>query len=129
VVLLTVESQTTDEQSDDVEVACWRGFIAWWAQQKTEPVPVRAWEALALAEARHSALAGELTRSDHDGSGATLRALPVSARSKPAARTGDVTTAPQAKRRLCAGRHGERGSDYPTGDDQTRGRSSSQLRL
>jgi hypothetical protein len=41
-----------DEQPVDDEVAFWRGFIAWWMREKAAPVPPRAWNALALAEAR-----------------------------------------------------------------------------
>jgi hypothetical protein len=48
---LTVEAHADDDQADD-EVAFWRGFITWWARVKTEPVPPRAWEALALAQRR-----------------------------------------------------------------------------
>ena len=36
----------------DEEVAFWRGFIIWWAQAQAEPVPERAWAALALAQRR-----------------------------------------------------------------------------
>ena len=28
------------------EVAFWRGFIVWWARERSGPVPPRAWEAL-----------------------------------------------------------------------------------
>ena len=28
----------------------WRGFITWWAREKTAPLPARAWEALGRAE-------------------------------------------------------------------------------
>jgi hypothetical protein len=34
----------------DEEVAFSRGFIEWWSREKEEPVPPRAWEALACAE-------------------------------------------------------------------------------
>ena len=41
-----------DDQPVDDEVAFWRGFIAWWMREKAAPAPLRAWNALALAEAR-----------------------------------------------------------------------------
>jgi len=34
------------------ETLFWRDFIQWWAREKDEPVPQRAWEALAYAEAK-----------------------------------------------------------------------------
>jgi hypothetical protein len=40
-----------DDPSD--EVAFWRGFIAWWAREKDEPIPARAWAALTHAEQKH----------------------------------------------------------------------------
>jgi hypothetical protein len=42
----------TDDQPVDDEVAFWRGFITWWAQEKSEPVPARAWQALERAQSR-----------------------------------------------------------------------------
>lgn len=36
----------------DDEVAFWQGFIVWWAREGRGPVPARAWQALALAQAR-----------------------------------------------------------------------------
>lgn len=36
----------------DDEVAFWQGFIEWWARERRGPVPARAWQALALAQAR-----------------------------------------------------------------------------
>jgi hypothetical protein len=44
-----VEPHAADDQPDDDEVAFWRGFITWWAREKSEPVPTRAWEALERA--------------------------------------------------------------------------------
>jgi hypothetical protein len=38
--------------SPDDEVAFWQGFIEWWARERRGPVPARAWQALALAQAR-----------------------------------------------------------------------------
>ena len=32
------------------EVAFWRGFIEWWARERDDPVPPRAWEALGHAD-------------------------------------------------------------------------------
>ncbi|WP_296901082.1 hypothetical protein [Thiohalocapsa sp.] len=46
-----MESRAADDHPND-EVAFWRGFITWWARVKTEPVPPRAWEALAFAQRR-----------------------------------------------------------------------------
>jgi hypothetical protein len=40
----------SDVETADEEVTFWRGFIEWWAREKDEPVPPRAWEALACAE-------------------------------------------------------------------------------
>jgi hypothetical protein len=37
---------------DDDEVAFWRCFIVWWAREKLEPIPPRAWEALEVAQRR-----------------------------------------------------------------------------
>ena len=37
-----MEPQATDNPAVDEEVAFWRGFIAWWAREKTTPVPARA---------------------------------------------------------------------------------------
>ena len=34
------------------EIAFWRGFIEWWVRERDGPVPPRAWEALATAEAK-----------------------------------------------------------------------------
>jgi hypothetical protein len=48
----TVKPDAGDNQSDDDEAVFWRNFITWWAQDKTEPVPARAWEALELAQRR-----------------------------------------------------------------------------
>jgi hypothetical protein len=48
----TGEPQAADDPAVDEEVAFWRGFITWWKQEKAEPVPVRAWVALALAQRR-----------------------------------------------------------------------------
>lgn len=39
------------DMADD-EIAFWRGFITWWAQEKADPVPTRAWEALERAQRR-----------------------------------------------------------------------------
>jgi hypothetical protein len=36
------------------EIAFWRGFIEWWARDREDPVPARAWEALAYAERKRS---------------------------------------------------------------------------
>jgi hypothetical protein len=55
---LTVEAHAEDDDADD-EVAFWRGFITWWARVKTEPVPMRAWQALALAQRRAARRRGE----------------------------------------------------------------------
>jgi hypothetical protein len=49
-----VNSSPAEEASD--EIAFWRGFIEWWAREKQEPVPPRAWEALACAEEKRSEL-------------------------------------------------------------------------
>lgn len=38
----------------DEEVTFWRGFIEWWVREKGEPVPPRAWEALACAEEKRT---------------------------------------------------------------------------
>jgi len=46
----TGEPQAADDPAVDEEVAFWQGFITWWAQEKPEPVPARAWAALAHAE-------------------------------------------------------------------------------
>jgi hypothetical protein len=43
-----------DQQEPDEEVAFWRGFIEWWIRDRDDPVPPRAWEALALAEEKHA---------------------------------------------------------------------------
>ena len=47
-----MEATAADDQPDDDEIAFWRGFITWWARDKSEPVPARAWEALELAQCR-----------------------------------------------------------------------------
>jgi hypothetical protein len=54
-----VKSDPTDEQPDDDEVSFSRGFIAWWVKEKTEAVPMRAWEALEYAQRRAA------SRQDH----------------------------------------------------------------
>ena len=36
------------------EVAFWRDFIEWWGRERERPVPPRAWEALAYAEAKRN---------------------------------------------------------------------------
>jgi len=56
-----VEPQATDNPAVDEEVAFWRGFIAWWAREKTAPVPARAWEA--LERAQHRAELAEATNT------------------------------------------------------------------
>ena len=48
-----MQSQTSAADPADEEVAFWRGFVEWWAREKGEPVPPRAWEALAYSEAKH----------------------------------------------------------------------------
>ncbi len=47
-----MEAHAANDQPIDDEVAFWRGFITWWARQKIEPVPIRAWEALERAQRR-----------------------------------------------------------------------------
>jgi hypothetical protein len=48
------DSERTSDLADS-EVAFWRGFVEWWARERSEPVPQRAWEALARASARRDA--------------------------------------------------------------------------
>ena len=64
-----MQSQTSAADPADEEVAFWRGFIEWWAREKEEPVPPRAWEALGYSEAKHKATV-------------TVRDLPTSAENK-----------------------------------------------
>jgi hypothetical protein len=45
-----------DVETVDEEVAFWRSFISWWAREKEEPVPPRAWEALDFAEQKQRGL-------------------------------------------------------------------------
>lgn len=55
------DSPLDDERSNiSEEISFWRGFIQWWAREKDEPVPHRAWEALAYAEAKHDAYVSKL---------------------------------------------------------------------
>lgn len=50
------DSPPDDEHSDITEeISFWRDFIQWWSREKDRPVPSRAWEALAYAEAKHNA--------------------------------------------------------------------------
>ena len=46
----TGEPQAADDPALDEEVAFWRGFMTWWAQEKAEPVPARVSAVLAYAE-------------------------------------------------------------------------------
>jgi len=52
----TVPVCLSSEETSPVagEVAFWRGFIAWWAREHSEPVSDRAWAALERAESRQS---------------------------------------------------------------------------
>jgi len=55
----------TRDDADTVlsdEVAFWRGFITWWAQAKSEPVPARAWAALERAQRRAELAEGASVR-------------------------------------------------------------------
>jgi hypothetical protein len=47
---MPVTGHTPDSGFLDEEVAFWRRFIERWAREKADPVPSRAWEALAYAE-------------------------------------------------------------------------------
>jgi hypothetical protein len=49
-----MQQRTPSIDPADDEVAFWRGFIVWWAGEEQEPVPARAWEALANAEMKDS---------------------------------------------------------------------------
>ena len=52
-----LENSPDDERGTiSEEVVFWRDFIQWWAREKDRPVPQRAWEALAYAEAMNSEL-------------------------------------------------------------------------
>ena len=50
-----MQSQTSAADPADEEVAFWRSFIACWAREKEEPVPLRAWEALGYAQKKNCA--------------------------------------------------------------------------
>jgi len=45
-----MNDDSIDNSLGEEEVAFWRGFIEWWARERDNPVPPRAWEALNAAE-------------------------------------------------------------------------------
>jgi hypothetical protein len=54
---MAVIDDSSEPAPAEEEVAFWRGFIEWWARERREPVPPRAWEALARAEQEHAGAA------------------------------------------------------------------------
>jgi hypothetical protein len=63
----------SDVETVDEEVAFWRGFIEWWAREKDEPVPPRAWEALDYAERKGSAALDEWQASNETQKAASMK--------------------------------------------------------